>query len=111
MEQVFVLALAGVTTGGAYLVGTKGLKLSGLAMQKAVGKMFESLGMVLIFLGINVGVGVIVILAARVLTRGFVSMYLAADATVLVLSLIQGLTFQWWRELSASRPRVSGPGS
>ena len=55
----------------------------------------------------NLGTAVIVILAARVLTREFLSLYLVADETLLVLSLIQALIFQGWRDLSG--PNVSRP--
>ena len=104
MEQVFILALVGSTSVGAYLVGAKGLGLSGTGIRRAVSKMLECLGMTLVFLAINITVAVVAILAARVLTRGFVSLYSAADETLLVLSLIQGLAFQWWRDLSAPWP-------
>lgn len=101
MGQVFIPILLGVTSVGAYLVGAKGLKLSGTAVQKAVSKMLECLGLTFVFLGVNITVGVIVILAARAMTGGFVSLYLAGDESLLVLSLIQGLVFQGWRDLSA----------
>jgi len=104
MGQVFIPILLGVTSVGAYLVGAKGLKLSGTAVQKAVSKMLEYLGMAFVFLGINIAVAVIAIVAARVLTRGFVSLYLAGDESLLVLSLIQGLVFQGWRDLSPPPP-------
>jgi hypothetical protein len=100
MQQVFVLALVGLTSLGAYLVGAKGLKLPGSGIRKAISKMLECLGVTFVFLGVNIAVGVIVILAARVVTGEFVSIYLASDGTLLVLSLIQGLAFQWWRDLS-----------
>lgn len=101
MEQIFIPILVGVTSVGAYLVGAKGLRLSGSGIRTAVGKMLECFGMTFVFLGLNITVGFTVILAARALTGGFVSLYLAADRTLLALSLIQGLTFQWWRDLSA----------
>jgi hypothetical protein len=104
MEQIFIPVLVGVTSFAAYLAGTRGLGLSGRGIRTAVRKMLECLGMILVFLGLNVATGVIVILAARALTGGFVSLYLAADATLLGLSLIQGLAFQWWRDLSSPWP-------
>ncbi|MFQ5960880.1 MAG: hypothetical protein ACE5MG_05755 [Candidatus Methylomirabilales bacterium] len=104
MKQVFILALVSVTSLGAYLIGAKGLKLPGRGIRKAIGKMLECLGITLVFLVLNIGLGVVTILATRVLTGGFVSMYRAADGTLLVLSLIQGLVFQWWRDLSAPWP-------
>lgn len=104
MEQVFILALVSVTSLGAYLIGAVGLKFPRRGMRKAIGKMLECLGISLIFLVVNIGLGVLTILAARVLTGAFVSMYRAADGTFLVLSLIQGLVFLWWRDLSAPWP-------
>jgi hypothetical protein len=41
-----------------------------------------------------------IILAARALTDGFVSLYVLADETLLVLSFLQGLTFLRWWDLS-----------
>lgn len=104
MEEVFILALVGVTSLGAYLIGAKGLKLPGHGIRRAIGKMLECIGITLVFLLVNVGLGMVMILATRVLTGGFVSMYRAADGTLLVLSLFQGLVFQWWRDLSAPWP-------
>ncbi|MFQ5847106.1 MAG: hypothetical protein ACE5IQ_05450 [Candidatus Methylomirabilales bacterium] len=104
MEGVFVLVLVGVTSVGAYVIGVRGLRLSGGEIRRAVGKVLEGLGMALAFFGVNLAAGVFVILTARVLTRGFVSLYLASDETLLVLSLIQGLTFQWWWDQSVSGP-------
>lgn len=103
MQQVFILALIGLTSLGAYVVGAKALKLSGSGIRMAISKMLECLGMTLVFLGVNIAVGVIVILAARVATGESVSLYLATDGTLLALSLIQGLAFQWWRDLSFPR--------
>lgn len=104
MEQVFIPILLGVTSVGAYLLGARGLRLPGRGVRRAISKMLECLGMTVVFLGVNITVGVIVILAARAMTSGFVSLYLAGDESLLVLSLIQGLTFQWWRDLSAPSP-------
>jgi hypothetical protein len=60
--------------------------------------MLEGVGMTLAFFAINLTAGVIIILAGRILLREFVSLYLASDLTLLVLSLFQGLAFQrWWQ--------------
>ena len=102
MEQVFSLVLVGCTSVGAYLFGTKVVGLSASTFRKAVGKMFECFGVSLVFFMVNLGAGMIGILVARAVTRGFVSLYMAADVTVLVLSVLQGLTVVWWRDLSTS---------
>jgi len=101
MKQVFILVLVSVTSLGAYLVGANGLKLPGREIRKAIGKMFECFGITLVFFMVNIAVGVMGILAARAATGEFVSLYLASDGALLALSLIQGLAFQWWRDLSA----------
>ncbi len=107
MGQLLIPVLVGVTSVAAYLVGAKGLRLSHGCIHKAVRRMLDCLGVTLIFLGVNLGAAVIVIVAARVLTREFLSLYLVADEALLVLSLIQALIFQGWRDLSG--PNVSRP--
>ena len=104
MEQPFILVLVGLTSVGAYLVGAKGFGLSANRLRTAIGRVLECVGMTLLFFVVNLAAGIIAILAARVLTRGGMSLYLADDVTLLVLSLLQGLTFQWWREPSGSSP-------
>ena len=107
MGQLLIPALVGVTSVAAYLVGAKGLRLSRGCIHKAVRRMLECVGVTLIFLGVNLGAAVIVILAARALTQEVLSLYLATDDTLLMLSLVQGLIFQGWRDLSG--PNVLRP--
>lgn len=102
MEQVFSLALVGFTSVGAYIFGTRVVGFSARDIRKAVGKMCECFGVSLIFFVVNLGVGMIGILAMRAVTRGFVSLYMAADVTVVLLSVLQGVTFVWWRDLSTT---------
>ena len=107
MVQLLIPVLVGVTSVAAYLVGAKGLRLSRGCIHKAVRRMLECVGVTLIFLGVNLGAAVIVILAARALTQEVLSLYLATDDTLLMLSLVQGLIFQGWRDLSG--PNVLRP--
>lgn len=100
MEQYFLLILVGCTSVGAYLVGARGLGLPGSGLRTAVTGMLERVGLTLVFFVVNVMIGMVAILAMRLLTGEFVSLYAAADETLLVLSLLQGLTFQGWRERS-----------
>ncbi len=102
MEGPFILLLVGLTSVGAYWVGVKGLGLSGHGLRLAVGKVLEYLGMMLVFLASNLAVGMITILAARVVTREFVSLYLIDDEVLVILSFLQGLAFQCWRDASIS---------
>lgn len=105
MEQVFLPILIVCTSACAYLVGAKGSRLSGSALRRAVGRMLECVGLTTVFLAVNLMAGMTVILGARVLMSKFVSLYLVADPTVLGLSFLQALTFQWWQELSTRSPR------
>ena len=102
MEAIFIAAQAGLTSIGAYYVGAKTLRLSSASLGAAIGKMLESVGMILIFLAVNLTTAVMIVLAVRGLTGAFVSAYVTDDAVWLGLSLIQGLAFQWWRGLSAN---------
>ena len=102
MEQFFVLVLVAVTSLGTVLLGASVLGLSGRSLWAAVGKTLECVGVTLVFFLVNLAAGMAVILLGRLLTRGFVSLYLANDVTLLVLSLLQGLTFEWWRERQQS---------
>ncbi len=100
MAQTFIPILVVFTSVGAYLIGARGLRLSGSGIRKAVGKMLECFGMTFVFIGLNITVGIMAILAVRALTGEFVSLYLAADGSLLALSLVQGLTLKWWWDLS-----------
>jgi predicted ABC-type sugar transport system permease subunit len=72
----------------------------------------ECAGLTLVFFGANVALGVGAILAARALTGVFVSLYLAHDLVLLVLSLFQALVFTWWRAPSpGQKERAQGGGA
>lgn len=98
MEPYLILVLVGLTSLGAYVVGARGLRLSGSGLRTAAARALECVGLTIVFLVANVAIGAVIVLGARVLAGGFVSLYPAADMTLLPLSLLQGLTFQWWRE-------------
>jgi len=104
-----ILALVGLTTAGAHLVGRRGFRLSEKQLWPAVSRMFEGIGMGLAFFAINLLAGAIFILAVRRVTGRFVSVYHVEDLSLLVLSLLQGLIFQWWRELPRN-PTPRPPG-
>ena len=97
-----MLALVGLTSVGGYLIGLMWFRLSGKALRPALGKMLECVGATLLFAVLNVALATALILAMRSLTGRFVTVYVVNDATWLALSLLQGLTFQWWRELAGS---------
>ena len=104
MEHLFIVILAGLTSVAAYVVGVKGLGLSGCGLRVALYTTLECVGAMLVFLLVNLTVGMIAILTGRMLTGGFVSLYLASDLMLVVLSFLQALIFQGW--LAASRQRA-----
>jgi hypothetical protein len=57
----------------------------------------------LVFSVVNLAVAMFAILAMRSLSGRFVSIYIASDTTLLMLSWLQALTFQAWREGSQQR--------
>ncbi len=98
MEQAFVLVPVILTSVCALLLATRRFALTPSGLREAAGHMLECIGVTLVFFVANVVATVLVVFAGRVLLRGFVSLYFANDVVLLVLSLLQGLTFHWWRE-------------
>lgn len=100
MEQSFLLVLVALTSIGAYVIGVAGLGLSSRGLRTALGKLLECVGTALCFFLVNIGFAVAVIFLVRSVSGRFVSLYLVDDVMWLALSLLQGLAFLWWRELS-----------
>jgi hypothetical protein len=103
LEALFILVVAGLTSAGAYVFGIARLRFSKSGLWLALGKTCECLGLTLVFCVLNLAVAMVAILAMRSLSGQFVSLYIASDTTFLVLSLLQALTFQAWREGSRQR--------
>ena len=103
--SVFMLAMVSLTSIGSYLVGVKWLGFPGRALRPAVDKMLECIGATLVFAALNVALAATIILGLRSLTGTFVSVYVINDVTWLGLSLLQGLTFWWWRALGSSHEK------
>lgn len=109
MEHTFILMMAGLTSVGAYILGVKGLRLSGSHLWAGIGKTCESIGLTLVFFVLNLIVGVIIVYATRSVMGRFVSLYYLSDTTLLTLSLLQALTFQAWRAGSLCRGGADRP--
>jgi len=102
MEAFFMVGLVGLTSLAAYLAGTRRLALSGRALGPAALRLIEGLGLSLLFLLANIGLGMAIILVGRALTGWFVSIYLLDDGAWVGFSLLQALAFQWWRASGSS---------
>lgn len=99
MTSLAVLLLVGLTSLGAYAVGTRWLRLPPASLRQAGARALDCAGLTVIFLVANVTLGVALILGLRAVTGQFVSAYLINDASLAVLSLAQAVFFRWWREL------------
>jgi hypothetical protein len=100
IEEAFVPAVAVTSTAvGCWIAARRlGWPLRGLG--PAFGKVLECVGAVVLFCGLNAVVGTALIFAARALSGRFVSLHLGADQSLLAVSALQALVFQWWRESS-----------
>jgi hypothetical protein len=104
MGSLLILAVVALTSAGAYIFGLARLRSSRSGLWGALGKTCECLGLTLVFCVLNLAVAMCAILAMRSLSGHFVSLYIASDTTFFMLSLLQALTFQAWREGSRQRP-------
>ena len=98
METSFLLGLVALTSAVAGVVGARVLGLPVGRLGDAVGRMLETLGIVVLFFAVNLAIGAAAILAVRAAGPTFVSLYVADDLALLALSLFQGLAFQAWRD-------------
>jgi hypothetical protein len=96
MLSVLVLLLVVMTSAAAALVGWRGLRLPGAALGAATARTLECLGLAMVFLAANLALGLALILALGALSGGDVSVYRLDDATIVALSVLQGMVFRWW---------------
>ena len=105
MEGWFVLVPFALTSAAALLIRWRHQPGAGPALAAAAGHAAETIGLVVIFFLGNVAAGALVTAIARTLDLAFISIYLSADVTLLILSLLQALVYQRWRELPREPPR------
>ena len=97
MEQKVILGLVAFSSLLAYLAGTRGFALSPAGLRPALARLLELVGITVVFFVVNLAVGVAIILAVRVVTPAFVSIYVLNDMTLVALSALQGVLFELWR--------------
>jgi hypothetical protein len=97
MDQIFLPLLIGTTSVAALVMGVRGLGLSWTRLKVGVQCALEAVGASVVFLFVNLAVGLPIILAVRALTNQFVSVYLLNDVMLVVLSTVQGMVFCCWR--------------
>ncbi len=101
VDELPILILVALTSAGAFWFGVKGLSLPAHRLRSACRKVLETLGVMFVFLMLNVVVGTAIALTVRSFTSGFLSVYLVSDDRLLMLAPLQGLTFQFWRGSSS----------
>jgi hypothetical protein len=111
VTSILILGMVSLSSTAAYVIGRSTLGLPRRSLGAAVHKMLECVGTTLVFFTVNLATVLALILVVRGSTGTFVSVYLAEDLSWLALSLLQGLTFQWWRDLSSPRPPHPSGGS
>ena len=95
METAFILVVTALSTLAAALAARRRARRS---LRSAMGRALETIGLGAVFLCVNIGLGFGLILLVRVLTGRFASLYKNDDVTILDVSMLQALVFQWWRE-------------
>ena len=103
MEGWFVLVPVALTSAAVALARWR-RPGAPRALGAAAGQALEAVGLAVLFFLANVGTGALVTVLARALGLGFISIYLSTDVALLVLSLVQALVYQRWREAADSRP-------
>jgi len=98
VDSYFVLFLVGVTSAAGLALWMRWLGLPFQGLRQALGRTLEWVGICLVCLVVNVGVGFALSVTLRALVpASFLSPYLSTDMTLGLLSALQATTFQWWR--------------
>ena len=102
MFSLLLLVLPVATSLAAILIAHRsGRGRRGLA--DAVPLVLELAGILTLFLVANLALGLAIVLAIRVLSSFFVSIYILNDLSLVALSFLQGAVFFCWRRLPAIR--------
>jgi hypothetical protein len=97
LEALYVLSLAAASSLLAGVLALRVLRLRSAALRPALVRLLEWAGLTAGFYALNLALGVLAVAALRKATGSFVSMYLNTDTTVVLLSALQAVVFQWWR--------------
>jgi hypothetical protein len=97
-SDALLLTLVLLTSVAAYLVGTRRCGLARPELGNAVRALLETIGLGAVFMAVNLGLAVVVIVMIRAgSTTRFVSVYVIDDIALAGVSLLQGFLFRcWW---------------
>ena len=96
-DSLYLLGLVALTSWLAWWGGRGWARLDKAAVRPALVRLLECAGLVVAFYVLNLLVGFVAVLVLRKVTGSFISMYVNTDATLVVLSALQAVAFQWWR--------------
>ena len=98
MEGYFVLVPVVLTCAAVWAFEARRQVAPARSLRAAAGRALEAVGLTVLFFLANVATGALVTVAARALNVTFISIYLTTDVALLVLSLLEALVYQRWRE-------------
>jgi hypothetical protein len=96
MATGFILLVVALSSAAAAMFTGRGRPHRRLG--SAIGKALETVGIAVVFLFLNLGLGFCLALLVRAVAGSFVSLYVNDDVAIVILSVLQALVFQWWRE-------------
>ena len=101
-DRLVLYAALVATTGGALLVGTRGLGLRWRDAGRAAGRVLEAIGLAVVFFVANLVAGIAFVIGLR-LAGVYVSVYAMDDLVLALVSAGQALVFHAWSGWSMSR--------
>jgi hypothetical protein len=96
VAAIFIAAVLVISSLAVAAFGRWGIGLSLKLLSVAVRRMLEFLGLWLLCLGVNVGLGTLAVLTFRSITARFVSVYLVNDVSFVIFSAIQASIVHAW---------------
>lgn len=103
-DELFVYLVAGLTSILVFAFSVRRLRLNTAALREVMSEFLECVGTFIMFLVLNVSIGMIVTFGIRTFWR-FFPLYAVTDLTLILMSAIQGFIFQLWRRRSMRQVR------
>lgn len=97
LERFVIFIALAASSLGAVFVGTRWLGLRGGALRRGLAMMLEAIGLGVVFFVANIAAGTAFIIAMRLTTGWFLSVYVMDDLVLPLLSLCEAMIFQAWR--------------
>jgi hypothetical protein len=97
LERFVIVIAVAASSLGAVVIGTRWLGLRSAALTRGLGMTLEAIGLAVVFFVANIAAGTAFIIATRMMTGWFVSVYVMDDLVLPLLSLFEAMIFQAWR--------------